>query len=112
METAIIRVVQEALNNAGKHAGTKKADVSIARLPQGSAVPGGRRAIRLSVRDYGRGFAPDASPDGGPGEQIGLAGMRERITLLGGDFRLSSRPGEGTLVTAEVPLPEDDGRAT
>jgi hypothetical protein len=40
----------------------------------------------------------------GPGEQVGMTGMRERVVLLGGDFRVASRPGEGTLIVAEVPL--------
>lgn len=105
-ETAIFRVIQEALNNVGKHAGTKRADLSLERCTAGA--PGETGRIRLTVRDYGRGFVP-ASPTNrgtpaGPGEQVGLTGMRERVVLLGGDFQVASRPGEGTLIVAEVPL--------
>ena len=107
-ETAIFRVIQEALNNVGKHAGTKRVDISLERRPAGSPAPDERPRIRLTVRDYGRGFVVDSSenrePQGGPGERVGMTGMRERIALLGGDFRVASRPGEGTLIVAEVPL--------
>ena len=105
-ETAIFRVVQEALNNVGKHSGTNRVDLSLERYPPGPLAPGEKGRIRLAVRDYGRGFDP-ASPAngrGGPGERVGMAGMRERIALLGGDFRVASRPGVGTLVVAEIPL--------
>ena len=105
-ETAIFRIVQEALNNVGKHAGTKRVDLSLERRPARPSAPGERGRIKLSVRDYGRGFTPESPANGGgrPGERVGLTGMRERVTLLGGDFRVASRPGEGTLVVAEVPL--------
>ena len=103
-ETAIFRVVQEALNNVGKHAGTTRVDVSLVRYPQGPLGPGERGGIQLRIRDYGRGFVPGNGSGGGPGERVGMAGMRERVTLLGGDFRVASRPGVGTLVLAEIPL--------
>jgi signal transduction histidine kinase len=71
-------------------------------------VPGESGRIRLTIRDYGRGFVPEASANrgatAGPGEQVGMTGMRERVVLLGGDFQVASRPGEGTLIVAEVPL--------
>jgi signal transduction histidine kinase len=72
----------------------------------------GRRGtkIRLEVRDFGRGLEHSATPEGsGPGEKVGISGMRERITLLGGDFKARSRPGQGTTVVAEVPLPPAEG---
>jgi PAS domain S-box-containing protein len=108
-ETAIFRVIQEALNNVGKHAGTNRVDLSLERRPvETSAGEGGRGGIRLTVRDYGRGFVPDESSahgaPGGPGERVGMTGMRERVTLLGGDFRVASSPGVGTTVVAEIPL--------
>ena len=105
IETAIFRVVQEALNNVGKHADTNRVNLSLERhLPSST---GGRGGIKLCIRDHGRGFEPRALADGGdgPGERVGMMGMRERITLLGGEFRVASRPGEGTLIVAELPLP-------
>jgi hypothetical protein len=63
---------------------------------------------------YSSGFGPEAaslpvfSKRNGPGERIGLSGMRERVSLLGGRFELHSEPGAGTTVEAEVDLPEED----
>ena len=107
-ETAIFRVIQEALNNVGKHADTKRVDLSLERRSAGISVQGDERgSIRLTVRDYGRGFVPESSArgaPGGPGERVGMTGMRERVVLLGGDFRVASRPGMGTTIVAEIPL--------
>jgi PAS domain S-box-containing protein len=100
VETALFRVAQEALNNAVKHARTRRASLTLERLHEP------RQTVRLSVRDHGAGFSPDAPEENtsGPGERVGLSGMRERVALLGGDFRVASRPGAGTLIVAEVPL--------
>jgi signal transduction histidine kinase len=69
--------------------------------------------VHLEVRDFGRGFDPSAiSGSGGPGERVGLSSMRQRIALLGGDFEIRSRQGEGTTVVAEVLLPKPDGGGT
>lgn len=96
VETALYRVAQEALANARKHARAGRVEVSLRRS--------GRR-VRLQVRDTGRGFDPQAVPEAsGSGERVGLASMRERVTLLGGDLKLTSAPGRGTSVVAEVPL--------
>jgi signal transduction histidine kinase len=63
------------------------------------------REIRLRVRDRGRGFSmTEMVSGGGPGERVGIAGMQERVTLLGGTFRVLSRPETGTLIVAKVPL--------
>ncbi len=103
-ETAIFRVLQEALNNIGKHADSTRVYVSLVRRPVGPLEPGERGVIQLRIRDYGQGFVPTDCSGGGPGERVGMVGMRERITLLGGVFRVASRPGVGTLVLAEIPL--------
>jgi signal transduction histidine kinase len=100
-ETALYRVAQEALTNARKHAKTTSAHVGLGR--RGTKV-------RLEVRDFGRGFEHSATPEGsGLGEKVSISGMRERITLLSGDFKARSRPGQGTTVVAEVPLPPAEG---
>ena len=104
IETALYRVAREALWNARKHAGTTLVGITLERCGE---------KVHLEVRDFGRGFDPAAvSGDGGPGERVGLSSMRERIALLGGDFEIRSRQGEGTTVVAEVPLPTPDGRGT
>jgi signal transduction histidine kinase len=101
VETALFRVAQEAITNVRKHAHTRR--VRITLEPQGSGV-------RMEVRDWGRGFRrADGPRPGTPGERVGLEGMRERITLLGGCFRVHSWPGRGAHIIAEVPLAIDDG---
>lgn len=112
IETAIFRVVQEALNNVGKHAETTRVNVSLVRRPAGPLEPGERASIQLRIRDYGRGFVPVEGTGGGRGERVGMVGMRERITLLGGGFQVVSRPDVGTLVHAEIPLLGDPNGKT
>jgi signal transduction histidine kinase len=64
------------------------------------------RNVRLEVRDEGRGFDPSAVlAEQGPIERVGLSSMRERVALLGGELEIRSKPGAGTSIVAEVPLP-------
>ena len=104
VETTLFRVAQEALTNVRKHARASVVHVMLDRPGTG---------IRLQVTDDGRGFVPEESPKtNGPGERVGLSGMRERLALLGGRFELMSEPGTGTTLKAEVELPtkrEDSG---
>jgi PAS domain S-box-containing protein len=95
VETALYRVAQEALTNVHKHAPSARVRISLRRLND---------SVRLQVRDWGPGFNPEKITDGGgPGERLGLSSMRERMALLGGHLEVHSRPGEGTLVVAEIP---------
>lgn len=97
IETAFFRVAQEALTNVRKHANTRRA-----RL----ALHYDEHTIRLDVQDWGCGFdRGQLTETGSGGEHIGLIGMEERITLLGGELRITSQPGSGTLLVAEVPMP-------
>jgi len=89
VETAIFRIVQEALTNVVKHADARRVSVLVTRA-------GGR--IKAVIEDDGTGFDPTAA-DGG----IGLIGMRERIELLDGSLVVESSPASGTTVVAEVP---------
>jgi len=97
VETALYRVTQEALTNVRKHARTTRVDIELERLDA---------AIRLRIRDQGKGFDSAASPDGGPGERVGLSSMRERVELVGGILEIRSEKGVGSTVAASVPLPE------
>jgi signal transduction histidine kinase len=90
VETAIYRIVQEALTNASKHGAAKRAVVEISEQDA---------TVHLSVRDDGAGFDPEAETDG-----FGLLGMRERVALLGGKLLLDSTPGNGTTITASIPV--------
>jgi signal transduction histidine kinase/DNA-binding response OmpR family regulator len=95
-ELAAYRVVQEALTNVARHSGAEAATVEV-------RVEGG--TLHLRVSDRGRGFAAD---DAGRGSSLGLLGMRERCSALGGRFILTSEPGGGAVVAAELPF--DPGR--
>lgn len=91
VETALYRIVQEAVTNVVKHARARKVTISLGRS-NGTVV--------AAVEDDGRGFSPaDVAP-----ERLGLVGMRERVTLLGGRLTVRSSPGGGTSLRAEVPV--------
>ena len=95
VETALYRIVQEALTNAIKHAQAGSVSVVLTRTPN---------TVTAVVEDNGRGIQPvrDSGADGAEG--LGLVGMRERVALLHGRLRVESSPGMGTTVVAEVPL--------
>ena len=84
------RIVQEALTNAMKHGGAKRAVLEVTES-DGTIV--------LSVRDDGVGFDPESATAG-----FGLVGMRERTILLGGELQVESRPRAGTILTARIPV--------
>jgi signal transduction histidine kinase len=88
-EVALYRLVQEGLTNAVKHA--EGATVRV-------AVTEDEKAVTISVRDDGPGFAPDARHEG-----FGLIGVRERVALSGGTLRIESAPGAGTTLQATLP---------
>jgi signal transduction histidine kinase len=90
-ETALYRIVQEALTNVLKHASAARVTV---RLRQSE------RFVELLVQDDGAGFDPRGVRDGG----LGLVGMRERVALLGGRMVVDSSEGAGTMLKAEVPI--------
>ncbi len=96
VELIIFRIIQEALRNVEKHAEASKAGVKI----QFS-----KDKTKVSIRDNGKGFDLRGSlaelPRSG---KLGLAGMEERVHLLGGNLKIESKPGKGTKVTIEVPL--------
>jgi len=101
IETALFRVAQEALTNVRKHAETTRVHLALRRR-------GG--TVCLEIRDWGRGFQPSAVLAGsGTNERVGLAGMRERVAWLGGRCTVRSRPGAGTRIVVEVPLPTPNG---
>lgn len=96
LETAVYRIVQEALTNIAKHAQTAK-NVQI-RLEHSAT------AIVVRIKDDGRGFdIAKIMGDQTPGNGIGLLGMRERVKLLGGNFNIESQPGQGTSLSITIP---------
>ena len=98
VELVLYRVAQEALTNVAKHAGATRAWIDLDR---------GARDVTLSVRDDGQGFDPAAETSrDGRGLGLGLFGMEERVSLVGGSFAAWSQPGVGTEVFAFIPLTE------
>lgn len=89
--TAVFRVLQESLTNIAKHAEARQVEVTLERSPQ---------AVVLTVRDDGRGFAPDEPRKPG---SYGLLGLKERAYLLSGKVHIESSPGKGTLVEMRLP---------
>jgi two-component system, NarL family, sensor histidine kinase UhpB len=89
-QLVVYRVAQEALSNATRHSAADHVEVRLRRLESGS--------VELTVADDGRGFAFDESEGG-----LGIAGMRERALLIGGELTIESRPGHGTTVRLHVP---------
>ncbi len=92
IETALYRIIQEALTNVVKHAHASRVSIVLSR--RGSTVS-------AVFEDDGRGFAVgEANAD-----RLGILGMRERLSLLDGTLVLESSPGGGTTLVAEVPVP-------
>ena len=97
VSTVIYRVVQEALTNVAKHAKATTVSVIIERCHE---------RLRLAIEDDGCGFNTDP-PLGLGGVKnggLGLAGIRERLTLVGGEFEIESNEGLGTTIFARIPL--------
>jgi signal transduction histidine kinase len=90
VETALFRIVQEAVNNVVRHARASRVDVLL-------ELRGGR--VLAMIEDDGVGFDPESVQGG---EHLGLRGLRERAAALDGSFTVESAPGAGTTVVAEV----------
>ncbi len=97
VKIAIYRIIQEALFNAHKHAGVNQQFVRL-HLKDG--------VLNLLVADQGAGFDPAtlATQIGHEERHIGLRGMRDRVSMLGGTFELQSALGKGTRVVVQIPL--------
>lgn len=102
LETALFRVAQEALTNVVRHADASSVYVMLGVDDH---------AVSLAVRDDGRGFQqPAVTATGGESEGLGLLGMRERVTILGGEMCVDSEPGQGTTVTVTIPVSPQEKR--
>ena len=99
LETAVYRVVQEALSNIRKHAATRRVEVTLLLI---ASADNAQRRLQIEVRDWGKGFA--VSEKRTKYDHIGLHSMAERVYLLQGSIRIESQPGEGTRVIAEIPI--------
>ncbi len=93
-EIALFRVTQEALNNILKHAFSDKIYIKLWTTHQ---------TVYYLIRDFGKGFDTKVL-NTAKNEKFGILGMKERIELQGGEFRIISRPGRGTRVFIHIPL--------
>jgi PAS domain S-box-containing protein len=88
----VLRIIQESLHNVAKHSGAKTVQVE---------VTGGNAEVGLIVRDDGTGFDIQKSQTAAG---LGLISMRERVSLVGGEFAIDSTPSVGTSIRARIPL--------
>jgi signal transduction histidine kinase len=99
LETALFRVVQEAITNIAKHSG---ADTVLIQCLQRDD------RISIEIEDDGKGFLPASLPPPAARERgLGLMGMRERVELFGGTLELDSAPGSGTRIAVSVPAVQE-----
>jgi signal transduction histidine kinase len=90
VETVVYRLAQEALTNVAKHSRATHAELDVSAGPE---------RVELTVADDGIGFDPEDEHEG-----FGVAGMRERVELAGGELEIESEQGAGSRVTASIPL--------
>jgi signal transduction histidine kinase len=95
VEVCGYRIVQEALTNVARHAQASLCRLYLQRLPY---------TLLITVEDNGRGFDPRRLETANPRRGLGLVGIRERASGLGGTFRLESSPGRGTRLSVELPV--------
>lgn len=99
LETALYRIAQEALANVRKHANATSA---------GLLLNADGAAVTLMIADDGSGFDVDAYLEHRPPTSFGLAGMGERVQLVGGSLAIRSAPGRGSQIRVTVPIDQSD----
>jgi signal transduction histidine kinase len=99
VEATVLRIAQEALSNAARHAGAGRIGVTLSYMED---------EVTLDVRDDGRGFDPRSLPPRSGTGGFGLDGMRARAERIAGTLSIESEPGQGTAVSARVPLVRHD----
>ena len=92
VETALYRIVQEALTNVAKHSSASRVSIVVTRR---------EGFVTAVVEDDGKGFGASGRSEG---DGLGLVGMKERVGLLGGRLAIESTEGAGTTLVAEVPI--------
>ena len=98
----LFHVLQQAIDNAVQHSGTRDIAVDLRGCPSTGSCRQTADGIQLKVSDDGIGFDPE---EAARGDGLGLIHMRERLTLVNGELLVESRPGAGTTVIARVPIP-------
>lgn len=98
VKTQIYRIAQEALNNVAKHAEARKIQIRLICENE---------MVRLSIQDDGKGFKVGHPPEG---KGLGLLGIRERVALMNGEFKIESVPGRGTQLSVGMPVAQGEKR--
>lgn len=96
LKIGLFRILQESLTNVARHSGAKNVSVSLFQKD---------KQLILTIKDNGNGI--EEKPPGSR-KTLGLLGMKERTTMMGGEYNITSVKGEGTTVTVVVPLPEKE----
>jgi signal transduction histidine kinase len=99
--TILYRVAQEALNNVARHAHASRVELNIEKPAEG---------ICMTIKDDGKSFDVERVLNDGSQKRLGLLGMKERLEMVGGSFRVESVLGRGTTVTACLPAVKSRGR--
>ena len=93
LENSIYRICQEGLSNACKYSQSDNVRITLSQIED---------RLRIEIRDWGTGFDPRHAKD----NSFGLIGIRERVRLLGGKYRIQSNPAKGTRIVVELPIME------
>ena len=94
LENTLFRIIQESLANACIHSNSETVGLTLAQHG---------KDLRVEIQDWGIGFDTEKTREG----SFGLASIRERARLLGGNAIIDSKPGKGTRVVVRLPLPEE-----
>jgi signal transduction histidine kinase len=97
VKTCVYRIVQEALHNCEKHSGAARVRVAVLQDPG---------LLRIEINDDGRGFLVNEKGMPSITTGLGLLGMRERATIVGGSLEIDSAPGRGTRLSLRIPVPD------
>ena len=99
IEVSLFRVIQEAINNIGKHTNAKHAHIRLARQDS---------KVSVMISDDGKGFNADRVMESSVhGNNVGLLGMQERVRLLNGSIQIHSQEGAGTEISIDIPILEE-----
>ena len=93
--TVLFRVAQEALTNVARHAHATEVEMCLERKP---------RSVQMKIKDNGRSFQVEQTLDAKKNSRLGLLGMRERVEMVGGHFRVESVRGAGTTIDVQIPF--------
>ena len=99
--TILYRVAQEALTNVSRHAQASRVEVTIQKVSDG---------ICMKINDNGKSFEVERVLNARGRKRLGLLGMRERLEMVGGRFKIESAAGQGTTITANIPPGRSAGK--